>query len=1017
MPEDRPNLSGSAAADLAQQLFPSLAGSPVEPSKQPTLTPLPSDRDLNFRIDGRSGTIVLKVYSPSEPRARVECEDAAVRQLLDREPDFPTPRPRLVEDGPFAGLTLAECDDASGRRCLVRAVEWCDGTLWAERSATPELLRDLGTQLARLDRALADFDHPGLRQDFSWSLLTATHTSSSLLEHVPDPARRELLERRFRWFDRGFQQRLEDAPRSAIHNDANDYNLLVAHGLRPRKLAALLDFGDLVRSPRVSELGVALAYALLDRRDPVADAQHLVAGYQSCLPLSEDEVELVFPLAVLRLCLSVTMSAYQRSLEPDNDYLSVSEAPAWRLLERLESLPAALFETGLRVACGYDAHRRTKAVKEALARSRYPVLGEALPSRRTVELDFGFGSALSSQPDALDDEIERVLRDADAEARIGVGLYDEARFWYTTPQFALPEAPGHRGERRTVHLGIDLFAPAGTAVYAPLDGVVESVQNNAESLDYGPTLILRHRDGDGEPFFTLYGHLASDLLDRWSPGDTVTAGTEIARFGHREENGGWSPHLHLQVMVDLLGNSGNFPGVGAPTHRTMWRALCPNPVALTGIATGAAQAPPASDNLARRRALMAPSLSISYDEPLEITYGRADLLYDRDGRSYVDLVNNVCHVGHCHPHVVAAASRQQSTLNTNTRYLSPVRLDYLERLVSKLPEPLDTIFLVNSGSEANDLALRLARTATGALRSVCLDAAYHGHVVSTLEVSPYKHDAPGGSGTPEHVVKMPLPDLFRGRHRAAELGAEKAAQRYAGDFVDRLEGEPLGAFIHESLLSCGGQIVLPKGYLHSAYAAVRERGGLCIADEVQVGFGRVGSHFWAFETQSVVPDIVTMGKPIGNGHPLAAVATTRAIAEAFDNGMEYFNTFGGNPVSCAVGSAVLDVIEDEALQQRAARLGAEIRAGLQEIAATFEPMADVRGLGLFLGFELAQPETLEPLPALASELVQQMRHRGFLLSTDGPEHNVVKIKPPLVLSDEHASAFLEALAATCDRCR
>ncbi|MEM9407920.1 MAG: aminotransferase class III-fold pyridoxal phosphate-dependent enzyme [Acidobacteriota bacterium] len=1011
MPEDRPDLSGPAAADLARRLFPTLVG------PEPEVAPLPSDRDLNFRIAGQGGTTVLKVYSPSESRDRVQCEDAAVRRLLEREPDFPTPRPRPIEAEGYVGQTLGECDDASGRRCLVRAVDWCDGTLWADRSATPELLRDLGQQLGRLDRALGDFEHPGLREEFPWSLLTAFESSSSLLGNVRDRDRRELLERRLQWFDHRFQRKLEAAPRFAIHNDANDYNLLVTGGLRPNRVAGLLDFGDLMKGPRAAELGVALAYALLDRRDPVADAQRLVAGYHGALPLAEDELALVYPLAVLRLCLSVTMSAYQRSLEPGNEYLSVSEAPAWRLLERLESLPDALFETALRVGCGFDPHPQTAAIDAALARSRHPVLGKPLTSDATVELDFGFGSVLSARPETLDDEIGRALHNGNQSERIGVGLYDEARFWYTTPQFALPQAPGYRGERRTVHLGIDLFAPPGTAVYAPLDGVVESVQNNDEPLDYGPTLILRHEDGSGDEFFTLYGHLASDLLERWSPGDPVSAGTEIARFGEFHENGGWSPHLHLQVMADLLGHRGNFPGVGAPAHRALWRALCPNPVPLTGLEETDAQASEASDSLARRHALMAPSLSISYEEPLEITYGRGDLLYDRDGRSYVDLVNNVCHVGHCHPHVVAAASRQQSTLNTNTRYLSPVRLDYLERLLERLPAPLDTLFLVNSGSEANDLALRLAHTATGTARSVCLDAAYHGHVISTLEVSPYKHDAPGGAGTPGHVVKMPLPDTFRGLYRRAELGSAEAAARYAEDFEERLGAEPVGAFIHESILSCGGQVLLPEGYLQRAYRAVRDRGGVCIADEVQVGFGRVGSHFWAFEMQGVVPDIVTMGKPIGNGHPLAAVATTHAIAQAFDNGMEYFNTFGGNPVSCAVGSAVLDVIEEEALQKRALTLGVRLLRGLEEIAATFPPMADVRGAGLFLGFELAEPETLAPLPGLASEIANQMLHRGFLLSTDGPEHNVIKIKPPLVLTDDHADAVLEALAATCAHCR
>jgi 4-aminobutyrate aminotransferase-like enzyme len=379
--------------------------------------------------------------------------------------------------------------------------------------------------------------------------------------------------------------------------------------------------------------------------------------------------------------------------------------------------------------------------------------------------------------------------------------------------------------------------------------------------------------------------------------------------------------------------------------------------------------------------------------------GSGQYLYDDRGRPYLDLVNNVCHVGHCHSRVVKAGQRQMARLNTNTRYLYDELTQYAERLAATLPAPLDTCFFVNSGTEANDLALRIARTHTARQHLLVVDGAYHGHSSALIAASPYKFMGPGGSGRAEpwvHIV--PMPDGYRGKHKGQRLAAGTAY----GDEVGRViaaAGAPIAAFMTESFQSCGGQIVPPEGYLATAFRHVRAAGGLCIADEVQTGFGRAGTHFWAFETQGVVPDIVVLGKPIGNGHPMGAVVTSRNIAASFANGMEFFSTFGGNPVSCAIGLAVLDVIRDEQLQSRALELGTRLRDGLRSLMDAHALIGDVRGVGLFLGVELVRDRaTLEPAAAEATELVNRMAKRGILLSTDGPLHNVIKIKPPMVLT-------------------
>jgi 4-aminobutyrate aminotransferase-like enzyme len=308
------------------------------------------------------------------------------------------------------------------------------------------------------------------------------------------------------------------------------------------------------------------------------------------------------------------------------------------------------------------------------------------------------------------------------------------------------------------------------------------------------------------------------------------------------------------------------------------------------------------------------------------------------------------------------------------------------------------------------LALRLARAHTGRNDVIVVDAAYHGNTSAMIDLSPYKFDGQGGSGCPSWVRQVSRPDVYRGAHHgpgAGELFAADVSQA-ARQISDA--GHGLAAFFCESALGCGGQIILPGGYLREAYAAVRAAGGVCVADEVQTGFGRAGTHFWMFETQGVVPDIVTLGKPIGNGHPLGAVITTPAIATSFRNGMEYFNTFGGNPVSCAAGLAVLDVIRDEELQEHALEVGEYLQRGLRELQTSHSLIGDVRGQGLFIGVEFVRNrETLEPADSEAAQAVERMKDRGILLSTDGPFHNVIKIKPPLVFSRADADRLLSGL--------
>ena len=874
--------------------------------------------------------------------------------------------------------------------------------------------------MARVDRALAGFRHPAADRPLRWNLATAVSPGTDareLLPHVLDAERRALAGAVLDRFAADVAPRLAALPRQPIHNDANDLNVLVDEAGRVR---GLIDFGDLCTAPRICGLAVACAYLMAlpgeeddgaPFADPVRAVLPLVAGYHAVSPLHPHELDLLLDLVRTRLALSIAMAGWQAANDPDNDYLLVSQRPVWSLLRRLQDPRVgdptlSLFR--FRDACGFEADPRSRALRAHLATADpAPVVGDRpLADLPHLVLDLAAGG-----PDRPMTSAAVVAAMADVGAEIGVGRYLEHRDVYATPAFA---GTGAADDRRTVHLAVDLFAPAGTPVRTPLPGLVHAFADNDQPLDYGPVVIVRHETPDGMPFFSLYGHLARTSLPPLQVGMRLAAGQTFATIGAEHENGNWPPHVHFQLLTDLVGLGVDVPGVARRSELGVWRSLSPDPNLLLRLPSGlAATTPLTSAQITTRRTVaMSAALSLSYREPLHIVAAHGARLVDADGREWLDLVNNVAHVGHAHPRVVAAAAAQQARLNTNTRYLHQAVTDYAQRLAATLPDPLNVCFFVNSGSEANDLALRLASAHTGSRELLVLDHAYHGNLSSLVEISPYKFNGPGGRGPGAHTHVVPIPDPYRGMHRGT---GPAVTHRYLSELeavLTGLAGRRPAGLIAEPIPGTGGQVVLAPGFLRAAFDRIRAAGGVAIADEVQTGFGRVGSAFWAFEREGALPDIVTMGKPIGNGHPIGAVVTTPEVAASFLTGMEYFNTFGGNPVSASIGIAVLDVIEDERLQQRAARLGDRLLAGLREVAGRHPVVGDVRGAGLFLGVELVRDrDTREPDPATASALVEGLKRRGILISSDGPDHNVLKIKPPMVLTEADCEAVVVAIDA------
>jgi len=978
---------------------------------------LPGEYDDNFHLisaDGRE--FVLKVMHPAREESFVEMQCLALQHLATRASHLGVPRVCPASGGhAFTTATLAD-----GTKRLLWLLTYVPGPVLAKVNPhSPELLRSLGEFLGEMDTALANFSHPAAQRELKWDLARAGWIRD-YLKHIEDSTRRALVERFLALYESEVVPAMKSLRRSVVYGDANDYNVLVSPPWpQPRKVVSLIDFGDMHYGLTVSEVAIAAAYAMLGEKDPLSAASAVVAGYHSVFPLNENEISHLYTLIAMRLTVSVTNSAYRKSLVSDDPYVTISEAPAWEALERLAAVHPRFAHYTFRDACGLPPVPQSEKVQQWLASnasSAAPILDTDLRTAPCVVFDLSVGSTLlgadssASETENLSEAIFRRMKSA--KALVGVGRYNEARLLYTSPLFGASENP--TDERRTIHLGIDLFAAPGTPVHAPLVGVIHAVAINTAPLDYGPLVIVRHATSDSLEFFTLYGHLARDTFDALQVGQRITRGQQFAHIGDVHENGGWTPHLHFQIVVDLLEHRTDFPGVAPASQRNVWTSLSPDPNILLGIPAErfTQQEPTSTQTVSARRELLGKNLSISYEQPLKIVRGWRQYLYDDTGRAFLDVYNNVPLVGHSHPRVVRAVQEQIALLNTNTRYLHDNVNRYAERLTHLLPDPLRVCYFLNSGSEANELALRLARAHTGREDVIVLEHAYHGHTTTLIDISPYKFDGPGGRGRKPWVHIAPIPDGYRGPYRRDDAAAGTKYAQHVAEILQNIrdQGRSAAAYIAETLPSVAGQIVFPPGYLAETYKHVRAAGGVCIADEVQVGFGRLGTHFWGFETQGVVPDIVVLGKPIGNAFPLAAAVTTPEIAASFNNGMEFFSTFGGSPVACAAGIAVLDVLEEECLQENALRVGSYLMARLKSLKEKHGLVGDVRGSGLFLGLDLVlNRETREPAPQQASYIVNLLRERGILTGTDGPYHNVIKLRPPLIFSQADADLFITTL--------
>lgn len=739
------------------------------------LTPLSGERDQNFRVDSADGkSFVLKIANVAEADLRLDFQLKALDHIAATDPELPVPRTIAAVDGrKMISLQLR------GHLIRARLVSHLPGKPALLTQTTPLFRRRLGLLTAKLDRALADFDHPGADDRLIWDLQHAGALASKVAL-IADIDRRALAERATQRFITKVEPEIGKLRQQVIHNDFNQNNVL--RDETTAAISGIIDFGDMVRSPLVNEVAIAIAHQLYRQNDPLAVACEFLEGYSAVLPLEEAEIGLLPDIIAMRLAAREIIAA-------------------WR--QGAKSGPSTY--SGVISAMGWEALARWTALDQRQMVARLVAAGRAPP------------------------KAAKATGDAEFDQLLG---------------------------RRQAYLG-------------PL-----------------------YKEFYRQPFFPVKGE-----------------------------------------------------GVWVTDHR---------------------------------------------------------------GRRYLDAYNNVPHVGHCHPHVVEAVARQAATFNSNTRYPSDVIVQYAERIAATMPEPLKVCIFVCSGTEANELAWRIACANSGGNGAIVTRAAFHGNstVIGALDTSTIPADR-----LEPWVATVPAPE-FAG-HRADRPLPQ--AQDYAQSYRDAAEQlthrgfQPAAFFVCPAFASDGLHMP-PKGFIEPAVAELRNAGALIVADEVQTALGRTGDHFWGFQHAGFTPDIVTMGKPMGNGLPLAVVVTSRELVEGFLKRGRYFNTFGGNQVAAAAGMAVLDVVEKENLQENALKVGASLRQRLAALMPRHGMIGDVRGSGFFAGVEIVRDrESDAPDPDKARTVIEALLRRGVLVGITGAERNLLKIRPPMVFTREHADLLVTAL--------
>ncbi len=911
---------------------------------------LGSNQDRNFRIDTGAERFVLKLANPVFSADELRAQNAALAVLDGSGVRIPSV---LASAG---GDELVEVE-VQGVTLLARVLRYLDGEpLTDVGRPTREQLRTLGTLAGRVAGGLAELRHPGLDRTTQWDARIGGEVVDLLLEHVEQPAKRAAV----REATDAALARLEPLRGrlrvQAVHGDVTDDNIVLGEGG-----PGVIDFGDVSDGWLVAELAATVASALHHVPDEPLAVLDVVEAFHAEAPLDDIDLAALWPLVVLRGAVLVVSGEQQVALEADNVYAAENRAHEWVAFDVARRLDAGEVETLIRARLFGNASGPT-SVGRLLEEDSTP---EQLVDLSVTARELDFGAWL--RHDAEDAVLDRVQR----EHGRAITRYAEARLTRARADRSTPS--------KTIALAATVSAPEAFEILAPFAG---------ELLLTDGSWLLR-----------------ADGIELWLDGLTRPLTTETVAAGDRIGSA-------IRLTAQLSTVAGHRPPafVTPSLPLAAWTTVSPDPSALFGLDV-AAPIPDEEASLARRDATFAEVQEHYFAHPPLIERGWRHHLVDTRGQSYLDMVNNVTQIGHGHPRLVEAVRDQWARLNTNSRFHYDELSRFTERLAEIAPEGLDTVFLVNSGSEAVDLALRLAQIHTDRKTILAVTEAYHGWTMASDAVSSSLGDNPRALETrPDWVKLVAAPNALRGTHLGADSGPAYLADLDADLAELDAAGIEVAGYIAEPVFGNAGGLMLPDGYLAGVYERIRARGGVCIADEVQVGYGRLGHYFWGTEQQGVVPDVITIAKAMGNGQPLGAVITRREIAESFAAEGSFFSSAGGSPVSAVVGLTVLDVMRDEGLQQNAAEVGDHLAARLRALGDRHPLVGAVHGMGLYLGMELVlDRETLAPATAEAALICERMLAEGCIVQPTGDYKNVLKIKPPLCITRESADRFVDAL--------
>lgn len=921
---------------------------------------LGSMQDQNFRVRCNGGTqVVAKVAGAHTTRAALDLQNAALRYLATRRDGFISPEP-------LATLSGHDILDDDGHH--LRVLTWIDGIPLGERAYLgPDDLTAVGRLAARVARALDGFTNPGLDLANGWDVRLAADVLTESRPQVPSEWTGFLDDALARFTVVG-----PELPIATVHGDLTPVNAVCHPDDEVRSTPiGVLDFGDVMRSWRIGDVAAAAVGALEHpgTGDSLSAVLAVLTGYHSITPLTAAEIDAFWPLVVARTAVTAAISYRQWVGNARNEYAQGAVATGTRAMRRVSDIEPSVAAAAARAVVGLDPVPHAGATVEKLFGQPRAELLPGIAAASPIDL------SPASEDFAHGEWSDRAALAALVGEQPRFGRWGEERI--VGAERPTPAAP------HTLHLGVDMFAPSGSMVHAPVGGAISGLGPDEVRLEVGDRTQLR----------------IAGLTPTVGMGTEVAAGDLLGAV--RPIDGLLPPHVHVQLLLAPA-----LPRDGEALHRAAWLALSPDPSPLLGVAAAAPATGDDAERRAQRSTVVGSPQHLYYDRAPEIVRGWRQHLFDATGRCHLDMINNIAAIGHSHPAVVDAAVRQLRRLNTNSRFLYDSMTQYAERITALLPAQLDSVLFVNSGSEAADLALQLATRFTGRRDVVVLAGAYHGWTGSVIDVSTSPMDRPNWRAElPSWVRVAEQPDTYRGAH-----GADAEAYRTSVR-AECAAGLP-AAFLCEPLLGNQGALELPPGYLRGVYEDVRGFGGLCIADEVQVGMARSGDTFWAFEHEDVVPDIVFTAKATGNGHPLGVVICRREIADIFDQQTSFFSSTGGGPVSCAIGIAVLDAIRDEGLQENARAVGAYLKQRVLELAESHPLIGAMHGRGLYQGIDLVlDRETRAPARYEALAISERLRSLGVIMQPTGDAFNVLKVKPPMCLDQTSVDYFVDALHA------